>query len=151
MAKQRVTRGGVALALTVGVGLTACSSSSKSTSSNTTTGSSSNSVGSANSSSSSGGSPIKVMMVGTISSEAFSFPETVNAAQALADQTNAAGGINGHKIQILTCNDQIDPAVAAACGRKAVADHVSAVRRHRDRLPATGDPGHRAGAHGLHR
>jgi ABC-type branched-subunit amino acid transport system substrate-binding protein len=135
-AKRRVTRGGVALALTAAVGLAACSSSSKSTSSNTTTGSSSNtttgsssnSVGSASSgSAAANGSPIKVMMIGTISSEAFSFPETVNAAQAYADVTNAAGGINGHKIEILTCNDQIDPAVAAACGRKAVADHVSAV------------------------
>jgi ABC-type branched-subunit amino acid transport system substrate-binding protein len=129
-----VTRGGVALTLTLAVGLAACSSSSKSSSSNTTSApsnstGSSNSVGSASStgSSAASGSPIKVMMIGTISSEAFSFPETVNAAQALANQTNAAGGINGHKIEISTCNDQIDPVVAASCGRKAVADKVSAV------------------------
>ena len=128
-ANRVVTRGGVALTLTLAVGLAACSSSSKSSSSSNSTASPSNSTGSSSNSvgSSSGGSPIKVMMIGTIASEAFSFPETVNAAQALADQTNAAGGINGHKIQILTCNDQIDPVVAAACGRKAVADKVSAV------------------------
>lgn len=71
--------------------------------------------------------PIKVGLIGTIQSEAFSFPEEVKAAQAMADTVNASGGIRGHKIEIIQCNDQLQPDVAASCGRTAVADHVSAV------------------------
>jgi len=78
-------------------------------------------------SSSSSGAPIKVMLAGTISSQAFSFPETVSGAQAAIAALNSSGGLNGHKIETVSCNDQLDPNVAAQCGRQAVSDQVSAV------------------------
>lgn len=81
----------------------------------------------ASSSSGKAGAPINVALIGTIQSEAFGFPEAVKAAQAMADTVNASGGIHGHKIEIIQCNDQLQPNVAANCGRTAVSDHVSAV------------------------
>lgn len=83
--------------------------------------------GSSKGSSAKAGSPIKVMLAGTISSQAFSFPETISGAQAAIASLNASGGINGHKIQIVSCNDQLDPNVASQCGRQAVSDNVSSV------------------------
>ncbi len=40
---------------------------------------------------------------------------------------NASGGIGGRKIEIVQCNDQLSPTVAASCGRTAVSDGVAAV------------------------
>jgi ABC-type branched-subunit amino acid transport system substrate-binding protein len=76
----------------------------------------------ASSTTSAGGSvgPIKVLVISQLQAPAFSFPEIANGAQASADAINAAGGVNGHKIQVTTCNDQGNPNVAATCGRTAV-------------------------------
>jgi ABC-type branched-subunit amino acid transport system substrate-binding protein len=73
------------------------------------------------------GSPIKLMLISTIQSPAFGFPEAVDGAKAAAAKYNAAGGVNGHQIQIETCNDQLDPNTAAACAQKAVSEKVSGV------------------------
>jgi ABC-type branched-subunit amino acid transport system substrate-binding protein len=43
------------------------------------------------------------------------------------DAVNADGGINGQQVDVITCNDQYSPNVAAACARQAVADKVVAV------------------------
>jgi ABC-type branched-subunit amino acid transport system substrate-binding protein len=101
--------------------LTACSSSKSSG------GSTGGSSGSAGSSAPAAKGDIKIMLAGTIQSQAFGFPETINGAQAAASAINAAGGINGQKIDIEQCNDQLDPNVATACGRTAVSDKVAAV------------------------
>jgi ABC-type branched-subunit amino acid transport system substrate-binding protein len=73
------------------------------------------------------GTPIKIMMLATTSSPAFSFPELPAAAAAATAALNASGGIHGHPVQIINCNDQYDPNVAASCARQAVSDHVAAV------------------------
>jgi ABC-type branched-subunit amino acid transport system substrate-binding protein len=71
--------------------------------------------------------PITVMMYSQITGPTFGSPETVDAAQATANQINKAGGIHGAKIKIVTCDDKSDPNVAAACARTAVEDKVAAV------------------------
>jgi ABC-type branched-subunit amino acid transport system substrate-binding protein len=67
------------------------------------------------------------MLITTIQSPTFGFPEAVDGAKAAAAKYNAAGGVNGHQIQIETCNDQADPNTASACAQKAVTEKVSAV------------------------
>src|SRR2546421_2510033 len=71
--------------------------------------------------------PIKIMVIGTLQSAAFGFPESVDGAKAAAMAINKAGGINGQQVQILSCNDQFDPNTAAACAQQAVNDKVDAV------------------------
>jgi ABC-type branched-subunit amino acid transport system substrate-binding protein len=73
------------------------------------------------------GGPFKVMLISTIQSAAFGFPEAADGANAAAKEINDAGGINGHKVEVEVCNDQFDPNAAAACAQKAVQEKVSAV------------------------
>ena len=97
---------------------TACSSSASSTgSTGSTTGSTAQSQG----------SPIKLMVLGPLQSSTYSFPEIADGAKAALAPVNAAGGINGHKVDLVTCNDQANQNVAASCAREAVSDGVVAV------------------------
>lgn len=48
-------------------------------------------------------------------------------AQAYARWTNGGGGIDGHELRVVTCNEHNDPAGAAACARRAVDEGVVAV------------------------
>ena len=73
------------------------------------------------------GSPIKLLVLSQLQATAFSFPEIASGAEAAAGAINAVGGVNGHKIQVDTCNDQGDPNVAATCGRTAVQGGYAAV------------------------
>jgi branched-chain amino acid transport system substrate-binding protein len=75
-------------------------------------------------------SPIKIMDITTLTSPGQSlnvYPESPAAANAAANAINAKGGIGGHPIQIIVCDDQANPDQAAVCGRDAVSDHVVAV------------------------
>ncbi|GGM02777.1 lipoprotein [Streptomyces fumigatiscleroticus] len=63
-------------------------------------------------------------------------PEDTNAtnkpgmpafARAYARYVNAHGGLNGHKLTVLTCNDNNDSLAAAKCARRAVKENVVAV------------------------
>jgi ABC-type branched-subunit amino acid transport system substrate-binding protein len=75
-------------------------------------------------------SPIKIMDITTLTSPGQSLnvlPESPAAANAAANAINAKGGIDGHPIQIIVCNDQANPDQAAVCGRDAVSDRVVAV------------------------
>ena len=48
-------------------------------------------------------------------------------AQAYARSINAAGGINGRKLNVLTCNDHNDSVDAAKCARRAAKENAVAV------------------------
>jgi ABC-type branched-subunit amino acid transport system substrate-binding protein len=74
-----------------------------------------------------GGASIKIFVTGTFSSPTLSEPELLSGAQAAADTINAAGGVDGHKIDIVSCNDQFTPSGAQSCAQKAVAAKVTAV------------------------
>ena len=73
----------------------------------------------------SGGS-VKVFVTGPFSDPTFAVPEALSGAQAAAAAINKAGGINGHSIQIVSCNDQLSPNSATTCADQAVSDHVTA-------------------------
>ena len=84
-------------------------------------------TGSAGGTGGSNASTIKLLVISQLQAAAFSFPEIEDGARAAAEAINAAGGVNGHKIQIDACNDQGDPNVAGTCARKAVQQHYAAV------------------------
>lgn len=55
------------------------------------------------------------------------YPNIMEAAVVYGKYINAHGGINGHPLEVTTCDEKGDPNVLAACGRTAVADHDVAV------------------------
>ena len=72
------------------------------------------------------GAPIKVMGIGGYTvTDPLAYLETDLRAAAAA--VNRAGGIHGHPLQMLICDDNGDPNKNIACSRQAVADHVAAV------------------------
>ncbi|HEV7679865.1 MAG TPA: ABC transporter substrate-binding protein [Candidatus Dormibacteraeota bacterium] len=74
------------------------------------------------------GAPIKVGQINAVNSQTLSLPDAPRAAQAAAKAINASGGINGRPLEVVFCDDQNDPNVAATCARKLVNDdHVVAL------------------------
>jgi branched-chain amino acid transport system substrate-binding protein len=67
------------------------------------------------------------MTMGPISSPEFSLPSIPVGAQIAVNALNSAGGINGHKVQLIACNDQNNPNTAAQCARQAIKDKVTAL------------------------
>jgi ABC-type branched-subunit amino acid transport system substrate-binding protein len=116
--------GVVAFAATVA----ACSSNG-STSNGTTSGAADagSSSGTSATAPAGSGAPIKIMIAGTQNSPDVAYPGAYNAAVAAADAVNAAGGVSGHMIQIIDCNDNFNPSDAVACARQAVSEHVTAL------------------------
>jgi ABC-type branched-subunit amino acid transport system substrate-binding protein len=72
-------------------------------------------------------SKIKIMSIATVGATTGNYPEVWARVQGAALDINSHGGINGHKLQVITCNDNFDPNGATACANEAVADHVTAV------------------------
>lgn len=72
---------------------------------------------------------IRVMTIGSWSQPLMGTanPEFPGGAQAAAAAINAAGGINGHPVEVLVCSDELNPEVARRCARDAVEQHVAAI------------------------
>jgi ABC-type branched-subunit amino acid transport system substrate-binding protein len=83
------------------------------------------------------GGPITVYYIGSTDSPVYSFPETSDAAKARFEAVNAAGGVDGRKINFVSCNDKADPNEASACARRAAEDDAVAVIGG---VSAAGDP-----------
>jgi ABC-type branched-subunit amino acid transport system substrate-binding protein len=127
---RRTVRAALTLAAVGMLALSACSSSNSSGSSAQTgaSGTGANAVSAAaGSTSASSGSTITLMLIADIASPAMALPEDVTGAQAAVNRINAAGGVNGHQLRLLSCNSQANPNTAANCARQAVSDKVSAV------------------------
>ncbi len=58
---------------------------------------------------------------------AFSQPQTFAGAQARVEAINADGGINGHPIELIECDSNLDPNQEKACIDQAIAEQVSAI------------------------
>lgn len=92
--------------------------------------SASNSSANVGTSSSSDSSSLTIMDISTLTTPGQSldvFPEGPAGAEAAANAINKQGGIDGHPIRIVVCDDQASPNQAAVCGRQAVSDHAVAV------------------------
>ena len=90
-------------------------------------GSSSSSGGSGSGNSVAKGAPIKLLVDYPAGNAIQNFPTVATGAQAAAAAINKAGGINGHKIDMLTCNNQDNANQSLKCARMAVSEHVVAV------------------------
>jgi ABC-type branched-subunit amino acid transport system substrate-binding protein len=112
---------GIIAAVLIALVAAACSSSSKSSSS------SSGGTGGTPTSGAATGTPIKIMQIATLTGPSDNVPDDAAAGKAAAKAINAAGGVNGHPIDLEVCDDKFDPNAAAACARQAVSDKVAAV------------------------
>jgi hypothetical protein len=57
-------------------------------------------------------SPVTIMVAGQLQAASFQFPDMAVGAEAAAAKINASGGIDGHQIRIIQCNDGGDTAKA---------------------------------------
>ncbi|CAN5174946.1 hypothetical protein BH11ACT2_BH11ACT2_22320 [soil metagenome] len=78
-------------------------------------------------STSAGGGSIKVMVFGSFSQPPFPLAQIKTGATAAVKRVNDAGGINGKKIDLISCDDNSSANGATACGRQAVQEGVAAV------------------------
>lgn len=90
------------------------------------------SSGSSKGAGTSGASAIKVMVIGSFTAGSaaaapFVFTSPPAGVKAAAKAMNAAGGMNGHQVDVITCDDQGNPNLAATCARQAKSDGVIAV------------------------
>ena len=98
--------------------LAACGSSSNKTTGTPTGGASSAATS---------GADIKVMVIAPFTLAVAPSKANYDAVRIQADNINAKGGINGHKVVVIGCDDQTDPNVAAKCAQQAVSEKVVAV------------------------
>ncbi|MEU4873921.1 ABC transporter substrate-binding protein [Streptomyces sp. NPDC021608] len=75
----------------------------------------------------SGDDPIVVMTWAPEGTSATNKPGMPAFARAYARWINAAGGLNGRKLKVLTCNEGNDSVSTAKCARRAVTEHAVAV------------------------
>lgn len=97
------------LATILAVSLTACSSSD----------SGGESTGAA--------STIKVMTWAPLETQLTNYPAITESAKAWGQYINEQGGINGHKVEVITCDEGGDPTKATNCARQAIQEKVTAV------------------------
>ncbi|MFF8375229.1 ABC transporter substrate-binding protein [Streptomyces sp. NPDC015661] len=71
--------------------------------------------------------PVTVMTWAPDQTRATNMPGMPAMAQTFARWVNSQGGINGHELRVLTCNEQNSTAGAAACARRAVREKAVAV------------------------
>ncbi|MFD5511025.1 ABC transporter substrate-binding protein [Streptomyces sp. NPDC059761] len=73
------------------------------------------------------GSTITVMTFAPQDTKATNMPGMPGMAKAYEAWINSKGGINGHKLRVLTCNEKNTPNGAADCARKAIDEKAVAV------------------------
>jgi hypothetical protein len=123
MHKRRVRRSFLVLAVVLVMATIAGCSSSPSTITTTTTATAS-SNGSTSSSGAAKGTPVVIGSIAPLSGSSLTQPENPVGVQLAADAINGSGGINGHPIKVVSCDDQNNPNTAADCGREMVSDHA---------------------------
>jgi ABC-type branched-subunit amino acid transport system substrate-binding protein len=74
------------------------------------------------------GTPVKIGFMATGRTQTVDTTDEIKAAQATAAYANAyLGGLRGHPIELVTCEEKNVPATSQACGNTFVQDHVAAV------------------------
>jgi ABC-type branched-subunit amino acid transport system substrate-binding protein len=53
-------------------------------------------------------------------------PDIFAGAEVAAENINAAGGVNGRPLEVVTCNGKADPKAELACARKGISENVIA-------------------------
>ena len=116
----------IAITALVAVG---CGSSKKSSSGGSSTSSSpaTSTASAATSTSAASGTPIKIGTLIPQTGAGLNYPDWLAGANASVQAINAAGGVNGHKLDLIECDDQNNPNQATSCGRTLLNDHVAIV------------------------
>ncbi|QEU83000.1 ABC transporter substrate-binding protein [Streptomyces subrutilus] len=73
------------------------------------------------------GDTLTVMTFAPEGTQATNMPGMPAMARAYERWVNSKGGINGHKLRVLTCNERNTPTGAADCARKAITEKAVAV------------------------
>ena len=73
------------------------------------------------------GDPVKVMTLSAYDTDTLNVKAILDIAQGAVTEINNDGGLGGHKIELVTCNEANDPNKAADCARQAVDDGVAAM------------------------
>jgi len=107
--RRRSVRVSALLVLVSAFGLAACSSSGK------------------NKASGASGTPIKIMTIAPVQTTGVSFPIFSDVAKVFQNWVNDQGGIAGHPVDVIFCDDQGTPTKASDCARQAVSQKVTAV------------------------
>jgi ABC-type branched-subunit amino acid transport system substrate-binding protein len=84
------------------------------------------------------GTPVKIGFMAAGRTQTVDTTDEIKAGQAVAAYANAyLGGLRGHPIELVTCEEKNVPATSQACGNTFVQDHVAAVAGG---APAQTDP-----------
>jgi hypothetical protein len=73
------------------------------------------------------GDPVKVMTIAPVNSQLPPYPNIQAAAEVYEQYVNDRGGVAGRPLEMIFCDDQGDPNVAADCARQGVEEGVVAV------------------------
>jgi ABC-type branched-subunit amino acid transport system substrate-binding protein len=73
------------------------------------------------------GTPVVAYTFADVNTQGPAFPSILEVARIYGDWINAHGGINGHPLEVRTCDALGTPTGAAACAHQAVAAHAVAV------------------------
>ena len=73
------------------------------------------------------GDPIKVMTLTAFDTDTLNVKSILDIAEGAVVDINNGGGINGHEVELITCNEGADPNKAADCARQAVDEGVAAM------------------------
>ena len=73
------------------------------------------------------GDPVKVMTLTAYDTDTLNVKAVLDIAQGAVVQINNDGGLNGHELELVTCNEGADPNKAADCARQAVDEGVAAM------------------------
>jgi ABC-type branched-subunit amino acid transport system substrate-binding protein len=114
----------IAIIGTMAIVLSACGSSGHTTSATTpSTGSGGTPAAGAQPS----GTPLNVMTIASVNYSGPNYANILNTAKVAGDWINAHGGINGHPLNVTTCDEQGDPSKTTQCGRQAISSHDVAI------------------------
>jgi ABC-type branched-subunit amino acid transport system substrate-binding protein len=102
----------------VALATAACSSSGSSTSASSAT--SAATSGSPSTAANLSGAPVVIGSMYPISAPIATFPQLQYMAQIAVDEVNAQGGIKGHPLKWVHCDDKGDPNVAATCANQLI-------------------------------
>jgi ABC-type branched-subunit amino acid transport system substrate-binding protein len=81
--------------------------------------------------------PIVLFQTNSFSGQVSNKPQTKTAAEAAVREVNAAGGVNGRKLKLVTCDNTGDPNMTNACVKKAKEANAAAFVGSANYFPAT--------------
>lgn len=71
--------------------------------------------------------PVKIGMIGAVGSVSDNHVDIIAGAEAGIAGINERGGLNGHRVELVFCNDKFEPNEGAKCAREMVEEEVVAM------------------------